>query len=477
MNFKQAVNNIRTVTTNGMPTLETSSSALVDFFYQVGAMRGQDPIPLFSKASGVSMEVALRIALWLRDARGGAGERELFRKILKHIEVFYPFHILQSVLQKVPEVGRWDDLLCLVTHQGRQYAFKMIKSALETNNGLCAKWMPRQGSVARELAEFFKMTPRQWRKYLAERTRVVETQMCEKQWDSINFSQVPSVAHSRYKKAFARNSSTYSKYLERVIDGEEKINAGAVFPYDVLKGMLPSSGNIQRLKFDPDVVKATVAQWDSLPNYVGDANILPLVDVSGSMYSGLDGNLTPIDVAVSIGLYLSEKNEGAFKDMFLTFTTQPKFVTLNGNIVDRLVQMVKAEWGGSTNIVNALDAILKVAKDNNVAQEDMPCTLLILSDMQFDVAVSNSNATLFELAKAKYAESGYEMPSVVFWNVNNVKGVPVSAHSSGTALISGCSPAIVKSVLGMEKDSFTPFNIMLKTVMVDRYNLPEVYED
>jgi len=217
-------------------------------------------------------------------------------------------------------------------------------------------------------------------------------------------------------------------------------------------------------------------QWEALPNYVGDANILPLVDVSGSMTCKAGGyqsksNLTCLDVSVSLGLYLADKNKGKFKDTFLTFSSNPELMHLKGNINQKIDQMVKSEWEMNTNLHAAFKKILDIAVQGNVPQEEMPEMVLILSDMQFDHCVKHDDSAIQMIAR-KYQEAGYEIPKVVFWNLNASYGnSPVKFDKSGTALVSGFSPAIVKPLLSADLDGFTPEAVMLKTIMDDRYKV------
>lgn len=469
--FVEAVVNQEARTENGMKARKSTANAVVDLFYNIGASRGKNIVPAFTAAFVENKELALRTALWARDVRGGSGERELFRNILRHLE---NTDVKSAVLlmAKVPELGRWDDLLVFKGDFLKQMAFEMIKNALEANNGLCAKWMPRQGETAAEMRKYFGWSPKFYRKRLVELTKVVETQMCAKQWDEINFSHVPSLAASRYKKAFNRNTLMYATYVESLVKGDDpkvKVNAGAVYPYDVLKGRIGGY-----MKFDKTELDLVQKQWEALPNFVGDANILPLVDVSGSMSCPAGGHgsksgLTCMEVAVSLGLYLADKNTGKFKDTFLTFSNKPELLNLKGNINQKIDQMVKSNWAMNTDMIAAFKKILDVAVKGNVPQEEMPAMLLILSDMQFDQCVEYDDNAL-QAIERNYRNAGYEMPKVVFWNLNASYGnAPVKFNETGTALVSGFSPAIVKPLLSCDMDSFTPEAIMLKTIMDDRY--------
>jgi len=471
--FVDAVVNQDARTANGMKARKSTANAVVDLFYNAGASRGKNIVPAFAAAMAENRELALRVAAWLRDARGGAGERESFRTILRYLEK-NDVEAAKALLTKVPELGRWDDIFVFDSDVMKSAAFTMLGDALRAKNGLAAKWTPRQGKLAAEIRQFFGMSPKFYRKSLVEMTKVVETNMCAKDWDSINFSHVPSVAASRYKKAFNRNTPTYAAYVASLVKGdnpEVKVNAGAVFPYDVLKGRIGGY-----IKFDKTELDLVQKQWEALPNFVGDANILPLVDVSGSMTCAAGGygsksGLTCLEVAVSLGLYLADKNEGKFKDTFLTFSDKPELLHLKGNINQKIDQMVKSDWGMSTNLHKAFERILDVAVKGGVPQEEMPAMVLILSDMQFNACVRHDDSAMQMIAR-KYKEAGYDLPKVVFWNLNAAYGnAPVKFDTSGTALVSGFSPAVVKPLLAGDLETFTPESVMLKTIMDDRYKV------
>lgn len=336
---------------------------------------------------------------------------------------------------------------------------------------LCAKWTDRKSLTAVELREFMGLSPKQYRKMLVELTSnsginvcVPEVFMCSNRWDDINFAQVPSLCHARNKNAFNRHSEKYSDYIQDVKNGEQTIKSGAVYPYDVLKGI--------SLYGNPTELNAVIEQWNALENFMGDASVLPLVDVSGSMTCPVGGNknLTCLEVAISMGLYCADKNQGAFNGTFLTFSSVPQLIHLEGNIVQKYHQMNQSHWEMSTNLHSAFDTILRVAKEGNVPQEEMPDTLLIFSDMQFNSCVHFDDSA-YEMITRKYTDAGYNVPKVVFWNLNAYDNVPVRFNQLGVALVSGFSPVILKSVLGGNFDDFTPENIMNKTIMIPRYDL------
>ena len=467
---KKSQNKAVARTENGMKARATSASPVLDLFGLIGSARGTDITKQFTASLVENVDLTLRMLQWARDIREGAGERATFRNLLSALESTDPT-LAGKLMHKIPVLGRWDDLFAYKDATNRNQAFALIAEALEAKNGLAAKWMPRKGPIAVELTRYLGLSPKAYRKLIVGLTNVVETQMCAKEWEAINFSHVPSVASARYQKAFGRNAKeSYSAYIAELKkpqaerDPKVKINAGAVYPYDVVKSVV--KGN-----------KAVAdEQWKALPNYIGDAKVLPMVDVSGSMgslyYS--HGALQPIDISVSLGLYCASKNTGAFKDLFLTFSGKPKMEHLKGTLSQKMDQMSRANWEMNTNLHAAFDEILKIAVNGKVAQEDMPDMMLILSDMQFD-SCTKYDDTAMQMIKRKFKAAGYDLPKIVFWNLSMYGkengNTPVKFDERGTAHVSGFSPSIMKSVLANDLEDYTPYNVMLKTLMNTRYDL------
>lgn len=449
---------VETRTINGMKTNASSMNALVDLFFAIGASRGKDMTKAFEKAIVANETLALRLLMWARDVRGGAGEREVVRKILTYMEKNHPA-ALERILPLIPEYGRFDDLLVFQTQAFKEKAYVIIGDALRAGNGLAAKWMPRKGPIAVEIRNFFGMSPKQYRKSLVALTKVVEQDMCAKRWNMIEYSHVPSLAAARYQKAFNRNDPMgYAKYKSKLATGEAKINANAVYPYDVIK-----SG-----KFGGDHA-VMQAQWDALPRYIGDELVLPMCDVSGSMGCPVGGNdnLSCMDVCVSLGLYLADKNTGPFKDMFLTFSATPSINVLKGDLRSKLRQLETANWGMNTNLNAAFDEILRVAVKGKVKAADMPKYLLIMSDMEFDRCTQFDDSAM-QMIQRKFEAAGYEVPKIVFWNLNARAGnVPVKYNMKNVALVSGFSPSIMTAVLGAK--DMSPVSVMLETLNSERY--------
>jgi len=460
-------------TDNGMKTLSTSHSALVDLFGIAGSMRKEDIVPHFIKAFNENSLLALKLALYTRDCTEGQGNRKNFRDILYWVTSTYPMSngrdmcseeqiknetYVKNMIKKVPLVGRWDDILH-VDESYQDYVFSLIKTGLEDKDtqGLCAKWMPRQGAVANAIRKYLGLTPKGYRKKIVALSKTVEQKMCAKQWNEIEYSHVPSKAFKNYTNAFKKHDNVrFDAFLNKAEKGEVKVNAKAIYPYDV----------IANLRND---IKASEVQWKNLPDFLEEGvNILVMADGSGSMTSCIAGNVSCLDVANSLAIYTSERLKSAFKNLYLTFSMNPKFVKLEGSLANKVQIARRYNEVANTNVVAGFKLILETAKRNNVPQSDMPTVLLIISDGEFD-ADNDFDDSMLQSVQRLYGEAGYKVPQVVSWNVAGKMGrSPVTYNQAGTAMISGFSPTILKYIGSQD---ITPEKLMMKVLNKERYSI------
>ncbi|MFA5695833.1 MAG: DUF2828 family protein, partial [Bacilli bacterium] len=446
-------------TENDAVTFIRSGSLLLDFYAQAGAMRNNpaEALDLFKKAFAEDPLKAIKILFYLRDVRGGQGERDLFRNCLQYLgESFNTY--FEKIVKYIPEYGRWDDLFF-----DNPVCISLIAKQLEEDKdnkkpSLLAKWLPTINASskttkakAKFLAEKLGLTDIKYRKILrAIRKQIltVEEQMSGQKWNEINYSGVPSQAARIYKNAFLKHDETrYGKFIEKAETGEVKINAGTLYPYQIYKTV------------QSDYSRTLEALWNQLPDYTMGKNALVVADVSGSM-SG-----DPIAVSVSLALYFAERNKGQFKDHFITFSGKPMLQKIVGNtLLDKMNSIEQSEWEMNTDIQAVFDLILDSAVNSKAKPEELPETIYIISDMEFDSCCERS--TNYEMIKAKYESIGYKLPNIVFWNVNaHGKNMPVQKDESGVALVSGFSPVIFKMVT----ENKSPEEVMLDTINSERY--------
>ena len=472
-----------TTTENGALTNKSTLSSVLDFFGAGGAIRSRtdaDVIKLFSKAFSEDRLISTKILFYLRDVREGQGERKTFRTLLAWLGQNYP-DVVRKNLENVAFFGRYDDMYALVGTPLEKDVFEIFGNQLKSDLknmkkgesvSLLAKWLKSENTSSSEsralgykTRQALELTPKRYRKILSALRKhidVLETKMCSGDWASINFERVPSKASLNYRKAFGRHDQErYAAYLKSVEKGEKKMNASAVYPYELIRSLVKSCPSAQ------DIMQADL-QWKSMPNWLegNEHKGIVIADVSGSMTMG-DG--LPILVSVSLALYFAERNVGPFKDFWMNFSSSPTFQKFVGNnIYEKWNNMDKHNWAGSTNLQAAFDLILSTSVQNRVAQKDMPSVLYIVSDMEFNTACSGNTKTNFDVMKQKFERAGYQMPRVVWWNVSaRNDNFPIRSDENGTALVSGCSPSILKSLLSAK--SFDPMSIVYETVNSPRY--------
>jgi len=469
-------------TENLANTHKTSNSDLLDLFAMGGSLRKREPYAirsLFDSAFSEDPELATKMAFYIRDIRGGLGERRTFRIILQHLAERHR-EVVQRNLKHVPFYGRWDDIYAVFDTPLEEFAAQVMYEQLRQDwdaeqPSLLAKWLKSENASSDETIRLAKKTRKHfgmhWKEYqetlskLRERIRVVERLMSQNRWDEIDFEQVPSKAAMIYKDAFKRQCPIrYERYLIKLEAGEATIHADTLFPYEIVRQA--RSGYLS-------VHEVTVLdeQWKALPDYdcVEDGAIA-VVDTSGSMFQG-DG--LAADIALSLGIYFAERNEGPFADKFITFSARPELLEVRGStIVDKYRNMKGTHWSMNTNIEAVFNLILDTAEEYNLSQDEIPSKLLIISDMEFDHARGRNaspNKTLMQNIKERYRVRGYEMPFLVFWNAESRQDqTPMSLDESGFQLVSGASQSVFEAVVN--NDAMDAYDLMVNTVTDERYD-------
>lgn len=492
--IKNELNNEIKYTENGAAGYRTTGKALLDLNFAVASLRRaseSDIVNRFIRAYFEDKVVAIKWLFYARDAREGLGERRLFRVVMEEFAKQEP-KATKELIKLVPEYGRWDDLWCLLETDLENDVVELVAKQLteDSNNmlhnkpiSLLAKWMPSLNASSEQTKKYATIfckktnsTPRNYRKTLSEMRKyldVVERKMSAKEWNEINYEAVPSRANLIYNNAFLRNDEERRReYLGKLEKGEVKINAGTLYPHDIVhKYMSGNSWYSSRL----GAYDATLeGLWKALPDTVkGAENTIVVADGSGSMTCNVGGNtnVTALDVANALAIYFAEKSSGEFKDKYITFSHRPQLVDFSKakTLRDKIQIALSHNEVADTNIEATFDLILRTAVNNNMSQEDMPKNVLIISDMEFNSAVGycRPNETLFSTIAKKYAAHGYQLPRLVFWNVNSRTGtIPVKQNDLGVALVSGFSVNIVNMVMSNKTD---PYECLLETLNTERY--------
>ena len=488
-----------THTENGAITHKSTGTALLDMFALGGAYRKrseEDVIVLFKNAYAEDAYMARKCLFYLRDVRGGQGERRFFRVCLKWLANNDPDVVVANI-ENIVEYGRYDDWYVLLDTPVKNVVLSAIKCQLgidvQSNTpSLLAKWLPSENTsskVTRHTANIIRnylgLSHKQYRKTLSilrGRIRVLEKLMSANRWDEIEFDKIPSKAGIKYKNAFARRDFTKARYEAFAKSTETKVNAKTLYPYEVVaealklfrtgyysSAKMPALDNVDRLMVNK--------YWENLADYFNGStlNALAVVDTSGSMVSSEAS--APINVAISLGLYCAEKAKGPFAGHYVSFASRPQLIKTEGvDFADKVFRIYKTNLVDNTNIEATFDLLLDTAIRNHCPQSDLPENIIIISDMEFDAArrdrydywnrnLSNQ-ATLMESIERKWNAHGYKMPKLIFWNVDARKNNIPMTVKDGISFVSGMSPTIFKQIMSGK----TAYDLMYEVLNQERYN-------
>lgn len=491
------------VTENGAVGYRSTGKELLDLNFAVASLRkmsDEEVAKRFMKAFCENKMLAMKWLFYVRDARQGIGERRLFRVVMKHLVESNPEMVI-PVINLIPEYGRYDDLWCLLDNEESakvvyQIVDKQLKEDWDNMSAgkpisLTAKWMPSINASSKKTKEYGKklckalrMSEREYRKALSKLRKyldVVEVKMSNKDWSEIKYETVPSRANLIYNNAFLRNDEVRRReYLGKLEKGETKINASTLFPHDIVHKYAIQYGWRCSLNQKDATIEAL---WKALPDTVnGCGNTIVVADGSGSMTTQVDrsSSVTALEVANALAIYFAEHSSGQFKDKYITFSERPQIVDFSNatSLHDKLQIALAHDECANTNIEKVFDLILDTAIKNRMKQEDLPQNILIISDQEFDSCAScgdnrsswafkKPSQRLFDVIALKYANAGYSIPRLVFWNVNSRTGtIHVKENELGVALVSGFSVNIAKMVLSNKLD---PYECLLETLNSERY--------
>ena len=471
-------------TENGAVTNASTMSDCLDLFATIGAIRKADDreiIRRFMRAYAEDADLAMKILFFGRDIRGGLGERRVFRVIINWLAANRPESLRRNI-ELIPEYGRYDDLLSLLDTACAKDAMEVIGRQLKADVesdidvSLLAKWLPSVNASSRDtvrcakhIARNLGMTDAEYRKTLAKlrrKIRIIENNLREKDY-TFDYSNQPSKAMFKYRQAFVRNDGErYRAFLEAVSKGDRKLHTDTLAPYEIVRSALNTANWGFNSRLTDGEKAALNVTWDSLPDYCDGRNALAIVDTSGSMYNY--DNALPAAVALSLGLYFGERNKGAFRNHFIEFSSRPQLLEIKGDtFAERLEYLCAFNEIADTNLEAVFDLILDAAVCNNVPRHELPETLYLISDMEFNRCVRNASLSNFENARRRFESHGYKLPQIVFWNVaSRNRNQPVTKNEQGAALVSGCTPRLFAMVASGE---LSPYKVMMDILSSERY--------
>lgn len=476
----------KTTTENGAVTYLTTQSDCLDLFATIGALRREpeaEIITRFDRAWAENPNTALKTLFFARDIRGGLGERLVFRTILRRMAKDNPATVEKN-LWAVPEIGRYDDLLPLLDTQVKDAVVRFIKmqldqdmSALEKDEpvSLLGKWLPSINAhnadtvrYGKMLAKALGMTEAEYRKTLAKlraQIAILENSLREGEY-TFSYEKQPSGAMLKYRKAFLRNDGDrYKAFLSDVEQGKATLHTGTLLPYEIIRPALAGHSSAMK-EITADERRSMDVTWKAQADFTDGENALVVIDGSGSMY--MARNPKPAEVALSLGIYFAERSKGAFHNHFITFSENPRLVEVKGqDIYDKVKYAASYNEVANTNIQKVFELILHTAVANRLSQKDLPATLYIISDMEFDSCARDADVTNFEYAKRLYEKHGYKLPTVVFWNVaSRNQQQPVTMNETGVVLVSGASPRVFSMIA---EGILSPHAFTMDTLGKERY--------
>ena len=484
------------ITENGAIGYKTTGHPLLDINFAASSLRNKSDREIVDMFEKAYYDTPLDSILWLfylRDVRGGMGERRSFRIILKHMAENHPKEIA-GVIPYIAEYGRYDDMWVLLETQFKDPVIRLIKEQIVSDlNGvkenkpisLLGKWLPSRCSKNAKNKQYVNLictnlgiSPYTYQKItstLRKHLKIVECDMSAGRWSVIDYNKVPAKANLLYNSAFLKHDEERRRsYLEALENHEDgvKINAGTLFPHDIVHKYWDN------LKCDQTLEEL----WKALPGGTGDANIMIVCDGSGSMWQPIDrkagyNSLQAVEACFALTIYFAERMTGVYKNRFITFGSRPKYISIaNCKTLRNKIDLLRMyDDCSSTNVEAVFDMVLETAVNNQLTQEQLPSTVLILSDMEFNDSYACNprlDATLFGHITKKYETVGYKMPKLAFWNLCSRTGtIPMKQNENGLVLVSGFSPATMKMVMSGNLD---PFDAMLDVLYTERYR--PIYE-
>lgn len=490
-----------TLTENGGLAHKTTGEALYDLFAQGGAYRtrsDEDCVFLFMKAFEENPTYAMKCLFYLRDIRGGQGERRFFRTIVKWL-ADNESTVMSRNLRYVPEYGRWDDLYAFVgtSLEKRMFTFMHKQFMLDLDSktpSLLGKWLKSENTssaASRALATktriAFDMSPREYRKALAKlraRINVLERLMSEGRWGEIEFDKIPSKAGLIYKNAFARHDVERMKqnaaqsYADFAKDKNTKVNTKALYPYEVVDKaikLLREGGGwwsyrMRQVPLDDTDRLMVNKYWENLGEEFQKLNMnaLCVVDTSGSMW-GTEAS-APINIAISLGMIAADKARGPFHGKYISFSSRPQLISVEGvDFVDKVRRIYETNLCENTNLEATFDMLLDVAKRNHMKQKDLPKSIIVISDMQIDSAYRykrghEANRTMMENMRRKWQRAGYDLPKMVYWCVDSRRDTFLDDGPDVT-YVSGSSAVLFEQVT----KGITAQDLMYEKLDSERY--------
>ena len=493
-------------TENGAISYDTFGTALLDQFGKAGVYRGRDINDVWNDQCilwSENPEFALKFPFYLRmitrqsniigqgkteKVQRGAGARDEAFKRLLWIAKYHPEAFYRN-LWLLPVVGSWKDLWVLLSFDGaneylnEQKFFEVIAEGINdpSHKDLVKKYMPRirsskkcttswamkTNTLAKRFADVAGWSYKDYRTYKTSgEAHVFQKIICKGLYSNIDWKTIPGKALLNLVSGkFLTNHNLEDTYYDWIKSQPVAKFNGYAFELGRKLGNskyeFNKTSRVTRITVDKqfDGLIATASKDGGAIQ----GNVLCALDTSGSMGGhALDNaGTTPFHVCISLGIYFSELNQGAFHNTVAMFDDTSTLLKLKGKTFsDKWNEIISQEtaWG-STNFQSVIDLIVDTRmKHPEVPLEDFPSTLVVVSDMQFNPGISyykkENEQTNYEMAMSKlrkvFPKKFVDSFKIIWWYCSNRKtsDFPSTMENGGTYMLSGFDGSIVSFLLG-----------------------------
>ena len=413
-----------------------------------------------------------------RDRINGKKEKEISNNCLLWLKLNHNDIYKKNIHTYINKYGCWNDLNFIIKKTKKikknNYEYKLFaeqlkkdKELLENgeNISLCAKWIisPNNTKIIKIARYLFTDISRYQERYRKEyiiplRTKlnIIETKLCTKDYENIDYNKIPAKALTIYNKTFIRHDEDkYKLYLSDIANNKCKMKISGLLPYEIIKKYIDEEYNNNIIN---EMLELQWKTYVDMYKFKIFDDIIPIVDVSGSMLTS-SNKIKPLYVSIAMGLLLAEINKGELHNKIMTFSEKPIFFNITGDTLkDKIKCILSSPYGLNTNFLNIADLLI----NSSIPYKRIIC----FTDMQFDNSNNSINYNIQDIHNkfmTKFTENNKPIPELIYWNLNgDYSNYPINNTFKNTSIISGFSEQLLNIIL--ECDEITPNKLMDKTL-------------
>jgi hypothetical protein len=451
-------------------TITTTNNPNLDLFIQLVRDFDKNKLKDFLDKSWEFDKIkTIAIIFNARDRISGKKEKAISNDCLLWLKDTHFDVYKKNIKTYINKYGCWNDLNYIIKKTDKKnYEYSLFAEQLKEdkqnlengeNVSLCSKWVisPNDKNVIKIARYLFnneniqKYQERYRKEYISplrSKLNLVETKMCHKDWEAIEYEKIPAKALKKYKKAFMKNDEEkYKAFIENVSNNKIKLKITGLLPHEIIKSYMDN-----RLTYDETIEN----EWNAFVNLFENKEfegIIPIVDVSGSMFDSTF-KVKPIYVSLALGLLLSHINKDYLHNKVITFSNNPQFFNITGtSLCDRLKSLMRCDFGLNTDFLKVADLLIE---NNLVSYKKIIC----FTDMQFDKSSDDDMKTIHEKFIKKFTDKNLNVPELIYWNLNGTyNNIPIDNTYQNTSIISGFSEQLLNIILD-NTDKITPEILM-----------------